>query len=143
MWLWMPGEWKFWHLKCIFLVLFYRTVFVLYVLTLFNEGANLTWVHKALKDSILFIYLFLKERASVFLLMFSAKQGKYCFIMSLVWLGIEPRTYVLEASTLPLGLRGMICRTGRRDFECSLPAIRSLSISRQTIYIRLNEKWTP
>ena len=110
------GNFDIWNV--FFLVLFYRTVFVLYVLTLFNEGANLTWVHKALKDSILFIYLFLKERASVFLLMFSAKQGKYCFIMSLVWLGIEPgtsRTWSQHSTTRLL--RGMICRTGRRDLR--------------------------
>ena len=61
----------------------------------------------------LFSYLNSWEREPVVpFSMFSAKQGNYLyhFISSLVWrgpwLGIEPETPALEASTLPLGYRG-------------------------------------
>jgi len=72
--------------------------------------------NKALKDGIFYIY-FVWERASVPLLMFSAKQGKYWyhFITPLVWrgpwLGIKPRTSCTRSqhsTTRPLSRRRYI-----------------------------------
>ena len=75
---------------------------LLVCLTIFNDIWHESIFHKALEDGILFW-----ERASVSLLMFTAKQGKHCiFITSLVWRGpwleIEPWTSdpVLEVTRL-------------------------------------------
>ena len=54
--------------------------------------------------NIFILSLFFQERASVSLLMFSAKQGKYWYHFLNIFFNLGPPT--LEASTLPLGYRG-------------------------------------
>ena len=75
---------------------------VLFVVTIFNEGAYLTFksiFNKTLKDGFIFYFIFSWERASIVsLLMLGAKQVNYWhhFSTSLVWCGpwlrIEPGT---------------------------------------------------